>query len=64
MAWRNTWGRVRGRGLHSPTFQLNLSALCGIGGASRGCLGGVREVSGGIKGCLRCILCQKRLRLS
>ena len=26
-----------GRGLHSSTFQLNLSALYGIGGARRGC---------------------------
>jgi hypothetical protein len=33
--------RVRGRGLHSSTFWLNLSAFCGIGGAFRGCLGGV-----------------------
>jgi len=31
----------RGRGLHSSTFQLNLSTLCGIGVAVRGCLGGV-----------------------
>jgi len=29
------------RGLHSSTFQLNLSAYCGIGGACKGCLGGV-----------------------
>jgi hypothetical protein len=28
-----------GRGLHSFPFQLNLSTLCGIGGAVRGCLG-------------------------
>ena len=27
---------VRGRGLHSSTFQLNLSALYGIGGARKG----------------------------
>jgi hypothetical protein len=27
------------RGLHSSTFRLNLSASCGIGGASSGCLG-------------------------
>ena len=26
-----------GRGLHSFTFQLNVSAFCGIGGACRGC---------------------------
>jgi len=28
-----------GRGLHSSTFRLNVSTLCGIGGAFRGCLG-------------------------
>jgi len=41
---------LHGRGLHSSTFQLNVSAFCAIGGA-------FREHSG-------CILCQKRLRLS
>jgi hypothetical protein len=30
-----------GRGLHSSTFWLNVSAFCGIGGAIRGCLGDV-----------------------
>ena len=30
---------ITGRGLHSFTFQLNVSTLYGIGGASRGCLG-------------------------
>jgi hypothetical protein len=30
-----------GRGLHLFTFQLNLNAFCGTGGACRGCLGGV-----------------------
>ena len=25
-----------GRGLHSPTFRLNVCAFCGIGGALRG----------------------------
>ena len=39
--------RTRGRGLHSSTFRLNVSALCGVGGAIRDCLGGVEEVSGG-----------------
>ena len=29
-----------GRGLHSSTFRLNVSAFCEIGGACRGCLGG------------------------
>jgi hypothetical protein len=30
-----------GRGLHSSTFWLNVSALCGIGGPLKGCLGDV-----------------------
>ena len=34
--------KPRARGLHSFPFQLNLSTLCGIGGALRGCLGGDR----------------------
>jgi len=33
--------RNPGRGLHSSTFRLNISVFCGIGGAFRGCLGGV-----------------------
>jgi hypothetical protein len=37
---------VDGRGLHSSTFRLNLSAFCGIRGAIRGCQGVVR---GGIR---------------
>jgi hypothetical protein len=28
-----------GRGLHSSTFRLNISAFCGIGGACRSCVG-------------------------
>jgi len=28
---------LHGSGLHSSTFQLNVSAFCGIGGASRVC---------------------------
>ena len=36
------------RGSHSSTFRLNVSALCGIGGAFRGCLGGVLEVFLGV----------------
>jgi len=32
---------AHGRGLHSSTFRLNVSAFCGIGGAFRGCSGGV-----------------------
>jgi len=62
---------VAGRGLHSSTFQLNLSALCG----NRGCIeglfrvyfAGVEEVSEGVGGCRGfkgCISCQTRLRLS
>jgi hypothetical protein len=53
-----TWTRpvvmIPGRGLHSFTFQLNLSAFCGIGGAWRGYLRGVHEVLGGIMECLGC----------
>jgi hypothetical protein len=33
--------KLHGRGLHSFTFHLNVSAFCGIGGAFRVCLGGV-----------------------
>jgi hypothetical protein len=59
---KGTAGKDMGRGLHSSTvsFWLNLSAFCGIQGAFRG----IYEVSRGIRGCLGCILCQKRLRLS
>jgi hypothetical protein len=39
---------VAGRGLHSSTFQLNLSALYGIGGARRGCVARVKWVLGGV----------------
>jgi len=56
-----------GRGLHSSTFRLNLSALCGmwvhagvVEGVFRRCQGVIRI----IRGCLGCISCQKRLRLS
>jgi len=55
---------VPGRGSHSSTFRLNVSAFCGTGGAVGGCLGGVLEVLRVMRGCLECILCQKRLRLS
>jgi hypothetical protein len=42
---------IRGRGLHSSTFQLNyLSALYGIGGARRGCVARVQGVLGGVEG--------------
>ena len=40
-----------GRGLHSFTSQLNLSALFEIGGARRGCVALVKGVSGGCVGC-------------
>jgi len=43
---------------------LNASAFCGIGGAFMGYLGGACEVLWGNRGCLGCILCLKRLRLS
>jgi hypothetical protein len=33
-----------GRGSHSFTFQLNLSAICGIGGAFEDCSGGGKQV--------------------
>ena len=53
-----------GRGLHSSTFRLNVSALCEMGvhlGLFIGCF---RRIFAGIRGCLGCILCQKRLKLS
>jgi hypothetical protein len=52
------------RGLHSSTFQLNLSAFCGIGVAFRGCFEGVWGVIGDAKGYFGCISCQKWLILS
>ena len=39
---------LRGRGLHSSTSQLNLSALYGTGGARRGCVARVGGVLGGV----------------
>jgi hypothetical protein len=39
-----------GRGLHSSTLRLNVSAFCGIGGAFRGCFGGVWMCSGVLQG--------------
>ena len=59
-----------GRGLHSSTLQLNLSALHGIGGARRGYEARVVGCCGvlwGVVGCLWCVgcfLCQTRLKLS
>jgi hypothetical protein len=46
-----------GRGLHSSTFRLNVSAFCGLGGACRGCIRGLQEVSRDSRGCLGCVLC-------
>jgi hypothetical protein len=51
----------RGRGLHSSTFRLNVSAFSGMGDAFRDCFGGCAGVC---RRCLGCILCQKRLKLS
>ena len=39
------------RGLHSSTFQLNLSTLSGTWDAFTGCLGVVQGVSGDVRGC-------------
>ena len=39
---------LSGRGLHSFTFQLNLSALNGIGGARRGFVARVKGVLAGL----------------
>ena len=55
---------AEGQGVHSFTLQLNVSASCGIGGAFRGCLGGVQGVSGVVRACVGCVLWQTRLRLS
>jgi hypothetical protein len=43
-------------GLHSSTFRLSVSALCGIGDIVRVCLGGVEEESGGLRGLFRVYL--------
>ena len=51
-----------GRGfIHSSTFQLNLRALNGIGGARRDCVPRVTGVLGGVQGVF---VCQTRLKLS
>ena len=39
-----------GRGILSSTFQLNLSAVNGIGGARRDCVARVKGVLGGFSG--------------
>jgi hypothetical protein len=55
---------LTGRGLHSSTFRLNVSAFCGIGGAIRGYRGIVRGALGVMMGFSGGIWCQKQLRLS
>jgi len=40
--------RLLGRGLHLSTFQLNSSALYGIGGSRRGLVARGKGVSGGV----------------
>jgi hypothetical protein len=46
---------IVGQGLTLVTFQLNVSDLCGTGGALRGCLGGVQGVSRVVRRCLACV---------
>jgi len=57
-------GGVGGRGLHSCTFQLNLSALYGIGGARKGTVARVKGVFGGILAVYGVCVYQTRLKLS
>jgi len=59
-------GKDDGRGLHSSTFQLNLSAFYGIGGALRGCVARARVegLTGGVQGVQGVFVCQTRLKLS
>ena len=48
--WRRCFRVVTGRGLHSSTSQLNVSALCGtrgVYGVLRGCLEGIHGGGGG-----------------
>jgi len=56
--------RAGGRASPPSTFRLNVITFCGIGIPFRGCLQGIWAMLGGIRGCLRYILCQKRLRFS
>jgi hypothetical protein len=46
-------GDVAGRGSHSFTSELNLSAFCGIVGASRGYLGAIQELFRGCSGAVQ-----------
>ena len=41
---------LSGRGLHASTSHLNVSTLCGIRGAFRGCLRGDMGIEGGVQG--------------
>jgi len=52
------------RGLHSSNFQLNLSALYGIGGARRDGVARVKGLLGGVYGVSGVFACQTRLKLS
>ena len=53
-----------GRGLHSSTFQLNLSAFYGIGGARGGSVARVEGGLWGVFGVQGGFVCQTRLKLS
>ena len=51
---------IAGRGSHSSTFRLNLSAFCGIGlhlGVVEGVFERCQGVFRSIRGCSGCILC-------
>jgi len=61
---RDTVKRMKAGAYTRSLFSSTLSAFCGIGAACSGSSGGVCEVSGHMRGCLGCLLCQKRLRLS
>ena len=52
------------RGLHSSTFQLNLGALYGIGGARKDCVARIKGVLWGMWGVKGVSLCQTRLKFS
>ena len=41
LGWAGAEEQIAGRGLHSSTFQLNVSAFYGTGGKFRGCSVGV-----------------------
>ena len=67
VATEDTYATLRsmgGRGLHSLTSQLNLSALYGTRVARRGCVARVTGVLGGVLGVLGVFVCQTRLKLS